>query len=89
MHETRIVALGSVLYDASFCESFHSESFCSSFLKGNIMKIGDRVFNVHQRHLIGTVVEVLDGCNALVAVIFDGRDFKSWLPVGDVALVNS
>ena len=53
------------------------------------MKIGDRVFNVYQRHLVGTVVEVLDGCNALVAVIFDGRDFKSWLPVGDVAIVNS
>lgn len=51
------------------------------------MKIGDRVLNVHNKHLVGTVVEILEGCNALVAVLFDGRDFKSWLPVDDVEVV--
>lgn len=52
------------------------------------MRAGDRVVNRFQRHLVGTVVEVLDGCNALVAVVFDGRNFRSWLPVGDVAVVD-
>lgn len=50
--------------------------------------VGTRVLNVHQPDNKGTVVEVLDGCNTLFGIIFDGRDFKSWLPVQDVALVE-
>lgn len=51
--------------------------------------LGQRVMNRYQPHLKGVVVEVLEGCNALVAVVFDGRDFKSWLPPSDVTVIQS
>lgn len=59
----------------------------------NIMKqettmqyaVDQRVCNVHRPENIGTIVEVVPGCNTLVGIVFDGRDFTSWLPVQDVA----
>ncbi len=49
--------------------------------------IGKRVMNRHHPHLKGVVVEVLEGCNALLGIVFDGRDFKSWLPPSDVTVI--
>lgn len=49
--------------------------------------VGKRVTHVHRQHpgYIGTVTEVLAGCNPLVRVNFDGLEFSSWTPPQDLA----
>lgn len=50
--------------------------------------VGQRVCNVHRPENVGTIVEILPGCNALLGIVFDGRDFTSWLPLNDIAVLR-
>lgn len=57
--------------------------------------VGRRVLNINRQSCDltpaqrlayhGTVVEVLEGCNPIIKVQFDGSKFPSWLPPQDLA----
>lgn len=55
----------------------------------NLPTIGDRVLNRHRqlcdRPQHGTVTEVIPGCNPLVRVQFDSREFPSLMAPQDLA----
>lgn len=52
--------------------------------------VGKRVTHVHRQHpgYIGTVTEVLAGCNSLIRVKFDGLEFPSLMVPQDLALCD-
>jgi len=60
--------------------------------------IGKRVLNVHRQSCDlprayrdayrGTILDVEQGCNALVKVQFDGLEFESWMCPSDLALCD-
>ena len=50
--------------------------------------LGRRVLNRWRESLHGTITAVEQGCNPLVRVLFDGRDFDVALPASDLAFEN-
>jgi len=53
--------------------------------------IGKEVINIWRRNDDGTyqtgmLTEVLEGHNTLLGVIWEGRDYVSWMPLQDIAL---
>lgn len=60
--------------------------------------IGKRVLNVHRQSCDlpreyrgahkGTVLDVEQGCNGLVKVQFDGREFPAWMVKADLAFCD-
>ena len=51
--------------------------------------IGNQVVHVHRIGQTGTLTAILEGANTLWGVVWEGRDYISWMPPQDIALKDS